>query len=70
MHGQLDLWVKWVLPQEEDRLYYTMALREGQNSFRSLKRLGGVRWVSKSTPHSCESPRYSPGKNSHCSQRP
>jgi len=24
VHGQLDLWVEWILPWEEYRLYYTM----------------------------------------------
>lgn len=30
MHGQLDLWLEWVLPQEKDRLYYTMTHTQSQ----------------------------------------
>lgn len=30
MHCQLDLWIEWVLPQEEDRLYYTVTHTESE----------------------------------------
>lgn len=44
---------------------------ELENSFRSLKRLGGAQIFFKRTPHSCESPSTSSwGKNSPCSHRP
>lgn len=30
MHGQLDLWLEWVWPQEKDRLCYTMTHTQRQ----------------------------------------
>lgn len=55
VRGQRDLWVEWVLPQEEDRLYYTLTYTESKQ----LIRLGAVQWVSKRMLHFYESPRPS-----------
>lgn len=42
MRGQLDLWVEWVLPQEEDRLYYTVTHTESrENSLEDCEQFSG-----------------------------
>lgn len=71
MHGQLDLWVEWVLPEEEDRLYYTTTHTESEKIASGvLKDWEEFSGFQRERHIPVKVPDLPEAKNSHCSQRP